>query len=82
MQKVRFFSENFAKNWNINFQKWFPKYNFEFLKYIKNLQVRYLGTTGVERVMKPLYYYIAKYLVELVPLLLPHLTSVSKQPNK
>ena len=36
-----------AKNVNINFQKWFLKYNFKNSKYIKNIEVWSLRTPGL-----------------------------------
>ena len=40
--------ENLSKIWNINFQKWFPKYNFKYPKYIKNIEVWSLGNPDLE----------------------------------
>ena len=39
--------ENLSKNLNVNFQKWFPKYNLKNPKYIKNIQVCSLRTPGL-----------------------------------
>ena len=37
-----------AKNRNINFQKWFLKYNFKNSKYIKNIEVWSLRNSGLD----------------------------------
>ena len=41
-------AKKLAKNRNINFQKWFPKYNFKLSKYIKNIEVQSLRTPALE----------------------------------
>ena len=51
MEKLNFDKkspENLLKYLHINFQIWFPKYNFKNPKYIKNIQVCSLRTPGIE----------------------------------
>ena len=47
--KIITLARKLAKNCNINFQKWFLKYNFKNSKYIKNIEVWSLRTPDLKQ---------------------------------